>query len=114
MRVPTIPRMRAGASPPAAVAAPIGGLASYETREGITLRDAFHRTQYAIGSGPQVPLLSLRGDPALRGMGIASAVVSGCCSVPEPNREQCLRALPTTEMYRPRDRNEETAIPTNN
>jgi hypothetical protein len=72
------------------------------------------KTQGDLGfSSPQVSIgpsqikthgpLHQIADPAIQAMGIATAYVSGCCSVSNPNRDQCLSRFQTIDDYRIRN-----------
>ncbi len=63
------------------------------------------RLQVGSVPGPSLDVIGLHElqDPAIQGMGLATAAVTGCCSVPNPNRDKCLDELLTIENFRPRD-----------
>ncbi len=67
--------------------------------------DSFHPSMFLVPESDRTRGLNQVADPALRGMALAAATVSGCCSVPEPNRSTCLNYLPTVDRYRPRGPN---------
>lgn len=65
----------------------------------------FATPRWQVGPVPGADVVGLHQvqDPAIQGMGLATAAVTGCCSVPNPNRDKCLDGLMTIENFRPRD-----------